>query len=255
MPVCLLEEHSLHLPLMTDAFISESVANSLADKISKDKDDISVLILPLIPLGFDCLDLTGSLPVKESTLTNVVIDVIGSIARYSFKYFIISTFHGGTENHSALNSAIKKLKVKFNINILDIAPKVFYRMFTVSSKYKEYFRKYLGRELSREEVDNFKKDLHAGFIETSCLLYLKPSLVRNNYKNLKPYIIDVPPIDKTLSHEENVEIYKKSENDKKFDGHWGYPSKADKKFGKILYSFLVDESLSTVKNGFKELFY
>jgi creatinine amidohydrolase len=252
-PIGLMEEHSLQLPIGTDAFMSQSVANDLAKKLSINYKNINFLIFPLIPVGFDCLDLTGTVQVRRHIFQALIYDVFSSITKYLFKYFIISCFHGGTENHDAIKDTLELLNKKSEVRAIDIGEVVLKKMFCLDNEYIKYINKRIDRKLTQEEIEILRTDLHAGFMETSLMLHLKPSQVRKNYKKLNPYIIDVPSPDDFLSHEEIIKIYRKSEKDIKFEGHWGYPAKGNKIFGKAFYNFFIDESFVAVKKFFNNI--
>jgi len=95
-----LEAHGTHLPLGTDFFLPEFLADRVAAQTS-------ALVLPPIVFGdswaFD--EFEGTVSVKHSTLVEFYADVMSAVFRHGFRKIVVINGHGG--NTSALQEAAK----------------------------------------------------------------------------------------------------------------------------------------------------
>lgn len=89
-PVGSTEQHGLHLPLKTDAFIAYELAKLAAQKVP-------VVVTPPIFYGESShhLDFPGTISINSSTLVSLTKDVAKSLVRHGFKKIIILNAHGG----------------------------------------------------------------------------------------------------------------------------------------------------------------
>jgi len=154
LPVGSIEQHGPHLPLDTDAFDALRLAEDVARACTSPKP----LVLPPISYGvsYHHEDFAGTLSVSPETLSRMVHEVGMSAARNGIKKLVIINGHGG--NGPALHFASQ------NIN-RDA------RIFTCVDT----------GETSDAEIEAMTEtpnDVHAGEIETSTSLYLRPGLVK-----------------------------------------------------------------------------
>jgi creatinine amidohydrolase/Fe(II)-dependent formamide hydrolase-like protein/7-cyano-7-deazaguanine synthase in queuosine biosynthesis len=154
LPVGSIEQHGPHLPLDTDAFDAEYLAHRVAEACSEPRP----LVLPLIPYGvsYHHDDFRGTLSVDNDTLSRLVYDVGRSAARNGIRKLVIINGHGG--NSPALNHAAQMINRDDRIFVC------------VDSG-------------ETSDVDIYKmvetqNDVHAGEIETSTALAVRPHLVR-----------------------------------------------------------------------------
>jgi creatinine amidohydrolase/Fe(II)-dependent formamide hydrolase-like protein len=154
LPVGAIEQHGPHLPLDTDAFDAEYLARCIADGCSDPKP----LVLPLIPYGvsYHHEAFKGTISINNGTLANLVYDVGISVAKNGIKKLVIINGHGG--NAPSLNFAAQRINQEARIFVcVDTG------------------------ESSDVDVDNLietPNDVHAGEIETSTSLAIRPHLVR-----------------------------------------------------------------------------
>jgi creatinine amidohydrolase/Fe(II)-dependent formamide hydrolase-like protein len=156
LPVGAIEQHGPHLPLDTDAFDAEYLARRVADGCSVPKP----LVLPLIAYGvsYHHEAFKGTISINNDTLANLVYDVGISVARNGIKKLVIINGHGG--NAPSLNFAAQRINQEARIFVcVDTG------------------------ETSDVDVDNLietPNDVHAGEIETSTSLAIRPRLVRKD---------------------------------------------------------------------------
>jgi len=147
------EAHNYHLPYGTDIIEAESVAAGAA-AIAWDKG-AKVTVLPAIPFGVNTgqFDVTLDMNMNPSTQLAVLRDVVDVLNRHEIYKLIILNSHGGND----FRTMIRELGLQF--------PK----MFLCTCNWYQ----------AVDQKDFFEnKDDHAGEMETSVIMHLKPQLVR-----------------------------------------------------------------------------
>ena len=146
------EAHNFHLPYGTDTMQADYIAAESA-RIATEKDS-KVMVLPTIPFGVN----TGQLPIKftinmnPSTQFMVLEDIVDSLGHQDIHKLLILNGHGGND----FKSILRELTPKYPEILM--ATLNWYQTLD-NSKYFE------------EPGD------HAGEMETSNMLFLKPELV------------------------------------------------------------------------------
>jgi creatinine amidohydrolase len=151
------EQHSLHLPLATDALLGDHLARLVADRLN-------AFIAPTVRIGCSShhLDFAGTISLEEETFHAVVADHVRSFARTGFKRAVLLPTHGG--NFGPLGAALAKLGPVDDIVV---------QALTDVSALLE-----LAQIGEREHgVPIGEGGLHAGEWETSMLLAIRPDLV------------------------------------------------------------------------------
>lgn len=146
------EAHNFHLPYGTDIIEAEEIAAESARLAWQKK--IEVIVLPTIPFGVNTgqHDIKLDMNMNPSTQLVVLSDVVETLNRHGIYKLIILNSHGGND----FKPMIRELGLRF--------PK----MFICSC---DWFK-------ALNQSDFFEnKDDHAGEMETSLLLYLRPDLV------------------------------------------------------------------------------
>lgn len=146
------EAHNYHLPYGTDIIEAEAIAAEAA-RIAWEKNT-KVIVLPTLPFGVNTgqHDIKLDMNMNPSTQLRVLSDVVETLNRHNVHKLIILNSHGGND----FKPMIRELGLRF--------PKMF-----ISSC--DWFK-------SLDQSDFFEnKDDHAGEMETSLLLYLRPDLV------------------------------------------------------------------------------
>jgi creatinine amidohydrolase/Fe(II)-dependent formamide hydrolase-like protein len=154
LPVGAVEQHGPHLPLETDAFDAEYLSQRVAAACSDPKP----LVLPLIPYGvsYHHQDFPGTLTIDNDTLAKMVYDIGLSVVRNGIRKFVILNGHGG--NAPALNYAAQMINRDTHI---------FVCVETGESS-----------DVDVDRLIDTPNDVHAGEVETSTCLAVRPHLVR-----------------------------------------------------------------------------
>ncbi|MBN8578972.1 MAG: creatininase family protein [Cytophagales bacterium] len=147
------EAHNYHLPYGTDIIEAEEIAAESARLACE--QGAQLIVLPAIPFGVNTgqHDVLLDMNMNPSTQLLVLRDVVETLNRQGIYKLIILNSHGGND----FKTMIRELGLKF--------PKMFLCAcdWFKSIDQKEFFE---------------NKDDHAGEMETSLLLYLRPHLVR-----------------------------------------------------------------------------
>ena len=154
LPVGSVEQHGPHLPLDTDAFDAEYLARGVARACAHPKP----LVLPLIPYGvsYHHEDFTGTLSVSPEALSQFVYQIGMSAAAHGVSKLVIINGHGG--NSPALH---------FAAQMINRDARIFTCVDTGESSDPDV-----------EALAATPNDVHAGEIETSTALAVRPELVR-----------------------------------------------------------------------------
>jgi creatinine amidohydrolase/Fe(II)-dependent formamide hydrolase-like protein len=154
LPVGAIEQHGPHLPLDTDAFDAEYLACQVAEACKEPKP----IVLPLIPYGvsYHHEDFSGTISVNPETLSQLVYEIGLSAARHGIIKLVIINGHGG--NSPALHFAAQMINRDAHI---------FTCVDSGESSDPDIY--------AMVETPN---DVHAGEIETSTTLAVRPEMVR-----------------------------------------------------------------------------
>lgn len=205
-----IEEHGSHLPLLTDAIHIYEVAKE-ASKI------IPVYIAPPVYYGIcrSTRDHCGTVTVSGETLRGLVKDIVQSLYRHGMRSFILLSGHAGGTHMAAILEAGEWLK--------ETMPQIKIAIVSISD---------LVASIESGIIET-EKDSHAGEVETSLILYLKPHLVRG--KGSEEY----PTFPKPILVRDKRRFWP--------GGIWGDPTKATKEKGEKLFNHLVSEVVELVK--------
>ena len=153
LPVGAIEQHGPHLSVDIDAFD----AAYLAEQVARACTPPHPLVLPLIPYGvsYHHDDFPGTLSVGNESLARFVYDVGMSAARNGIKKLIIINGHGG--NSATLHFAAQRINRDAHI-------------FTCVDSGET-------SDADIYKLADTKNDVHAGEIETSTSLAVRPELV------------------------------------------------------------------------------
>jgi len=221
-----LEEHGPHLPVGVDAFNAWFFANHTAETVLKARPDYDALLFPLLPLGTQVYKHIGSFYIKPETLYDIVYNTGRSIARYGFANIFVINAHGTPKQFVAIESACRKVSKKENARMVSLSGGLAMKL--LSGELWRQIAVKLGREFSAEEKHLLKHDYHAGWWETSMALLYNPELVDKSYQDLTPYLQDF--ISKKILTP-----------DKKWQGYYGAPAKADPEFARASVEVFTEQ--------------
>ncbi len=153
LPCGAIEQHGPHLPVDIDYFDANYLARKVAEACSAPKP----LVLPAIPYGvsYHHEDFMGTISITNESLSRFVYDIGMNLARSGIKKLILINGHG--DNAPTLNFAAQMINRDAGIFVcVDTG------------------------ETSDRDIENLTEshnDIHAGEVETSTSLALRPELV------------------------------------------------------------------------------
>lgn len=154
-PVGAIEQHGPHLPVNTD--ISDAWA--VATRLSQTCDDPPVLVAPAVPWGVSHYHMVfpGTLTLTVETFAELLLELVRSIARNSFRRIVILNGHGGN------GATIETVATRANAEGIDVLPITFWNLVPQTM-------------IDLSEADGGHIG-HAGELETSLQLHLQPERV------------------------------------------------------------------------------
>jgi creatinine amidohydrolase len=213
-PIGAVEEHGPHLPLSTDSLQPEYVAMEVAKKLD------NVYVLPIMKYGqcSSTRNFPGTISLSFETLQMIAEDVLSELHRTGFRNVVVLSGHAGRLHMAALKLAAERVLEEHDMKIM------------VLSDYDIAY--------AMKEIEIPQDDGHAGMIETSRVMAIRPDLVKGIAKPCHP---EFP----------KYRVIKDAE--KYFpDGVMGDPQLANKEFGEKANRIIVDELAELVRKMVEE---
>ena len=159
LPVGAVEAHGPHLPLATDVFIAEAMAEAAAERLAG--RDLLPLLLPAVaytPAPF-ATSFAGTVSLRPETLTEMLVELGRSLAFHGFQVLAVANAHLDPANLRAIGAAVSRLLQER----------------TILAVFPDLTRKPWALRLGEE----FRSGAcHAGRFEGSIVLARRPGLVR-----------------------------------------------------------------------------
>lgn len=232
LPYALSEQHGKHLPLDVDIRNCDFMAKALAEKLD-------CIIAPTLNYTFSGGMLPGTINVKPNTFSNLVGEIIESLALQGFENFIILPGHGGSESLLHLKESLRILKwlnpaLKDTLILLT-------QIWDFSPSWTKLFA---------------EKDYHAAWAETSLLLHWCPEVVRMDKMEL-----DEEEVAERLREDPDSYQLRESYTDMKQEvvqtsqrsdvkiGVMGYPEKANAQFGALIEKEFLENAVPAITSA------
>jgi creatinine amidohydrolase len=225
-PVGSVEQHGYHLPLGTDSMVAIRLAEDAARRTN-------ALITPPLWFGWSPhhLALPGTISIRAEILTEMIFDVVSSLATHGLDRFIIVNGHR-IVNIPWLQISAEKAQRELNVKVAIYDP----------------------AWMSKEIVDQleFGELGHADEIETSHMLHVMPHLVRmeearddHQSPKRKLYHVDPRTPQDTLCYVPSTAKYMEQIAETS-GGSIGRPSLATAEKGKRLHEHLVSRLVEVI---------
>ncbi|MCB0639936.1 MAG: creatininase family protein [Lewinella sp.] len=221
LPTGAIEQHGPHLPLDIDAFDAEYLARRVAQACAYPHP----MVLPLLPYGvsYHHDEFPGTISVSNKTLARLVHDIGLSVARQGIKKLIIINGHG--DNAPTLNYAAQ---------LINRDTGIFVAVDTGESSDTDLARLF--------QTPN---DIHAGEIETSTTLAVRPDVVRMDQAvdrqldfGSRYLDFDSPNAVPWYAHTHHLSV----------DGTLGNPTLADAERGRQAWEIMVAHLVTLVES-------
>lgn len=178
-PTGVLEEHGPHLPIFSDGYQGEWLTQQLAEEIVSQRGR-QVVIFPTFPIGVGepaefapRKRFPGSYAVRPSTQRAVFMDIVTGLGEDGFKWIFVMAFHGPLIQSRSIEQVCEYFADMYGGTMVNF----------ISAIHPEPPAK--KNPLSDEEASADGLAVHAGLIETSAMLFVRPDLVSLEYKNLE----------------------------------------------------------------------
>ena len=229
LPIGCVEQHGYHLPLSVDVHNATELALRTAARTGS-------FVAPTLPYNYSGGELPGTINVNPHVVALLVAEICAAMARQGFMNILLFLGHGGTESVQCIDSGVDMF-LRQSPQHRDVAVCVV--------KFWE-----LCETVQQAFAD---RDYHAGYIETSLMMYWKPELVRptivqdqdwlaermrdnpDNYQQrTKP--VDHPLVAAHVSQHPEIEV-----------GVMGYPERATPQLGKAICEEAVETAAKIIR--------
>ncbi len=215
-PIGSVEEHGSHLPLCTDSLQSEYIALEVAKKTG-------CLLAPPFRHGI-CnagRNFPGTISIEFETLHLVARDIMSELTRNGFHRIIVLSGHAGSTHMTALKLAAQEV-VRAN-NSQEKSNQT--RIMVLSD--------YDFADALKEKLQINPQDGHAGDIETSRLMAIKPDLIKEKGQTSFP----------------NIPRFEVVSNPEKYfpGGVMGDPESASKEKGEKINQYVIEHVAELVE--------
>ena len=163
LPLAAIEQHGPHLPLNVDATLVDGVIGAALPHLPA---ELPVLFLPTLSVGLspEHARFAGTLTLKADTVIRLWTDVAESVAQTGVKKLVLLNSHGG--NVGLLDVVARDLRARLALRVYSV------NSFNLPLKGES------GEPVSPLfSVQEQRFGIHAGEIETSLMLALKPAQV------------------------------------------------------------------------------
>jgi creatinine amidohydrolase len=223
LPGGILEEHGPYLPSYTDGYANAAMAKELAHAIAA-RPGWKVLVFPQVPLGHSGANdiggkfyFPGSVTVRHSTLRAVYMDLAAQLGEQGFRWIFLVHDHGDPDHNRALDEASDFFTDSYHgvmVHLLGLK-----RMSSCCDMREKV--------LTPVQVKEDGLPVHAGVEETSQILFLRPELVRSDFR-------DAP----SWSAANFEELYRLAEKPD-WPGYFGAPRHASAALGALEFQAVV----------------
>ncbi len=158
LPVAATEQHGPHLPLSVDVDLVDGIVAACLPHLPQDSP---ILFLPTQTIGLSSehLRFAGTLSLSPETIIRTWVEIGSSVARSGVKKLVLFNSHGG--NVAVMDIVARELRAQHKLMVFS----------------SSWYNLPLGVAAEAFSADEHRFGSHAGDIETSMMLALKPQLV------------------------------------------------------------------------------
>jgi creatinine amidohydrolase len=162
LPIAATEQHGPHLPISTDADIAEGLIAAALGHLAQLDNSVDLLVMPMLAVGLspEHGDFPGTLSLEPETLLAAIAEIGAGVEAAGLGKLALFNSHGGQSR--LLDLAAQRLRSELDLLAVAING---YRLWRAEELFPE------------AEV---RHGIHAGAVETSIMLHLKPDLVRRD---------------------------------------------------------------------------
>lgn len=156
LPIGATEAHGRHLPLGTDTFQPQWVADELSERID-------AVVAPAVPYGnhSSTRAMPGTVGLRFDTLRSLITDILGSLVEDGVRRILVISGHAGGAHLTAVKEACKDIVSRSDAKVM---------MLTDFDLALEF-----GKENGVDPADG-----HGGLMETARVMAIRPETVRED---------------------------------------------------------------------------
>jgi len=225
LPVGQMEEHGAHLPVDTDCVIASETARAISERSAR---GIPILLMNPIFYGYSGKIMAhwpGTIQIRMDTVRDYVYDVCASIIDMGVEKIAIINGHG--HHRAILEIVARKLADEKDVGPVVLEPGVLARDAL--------------KKLARGGTGG---SCHAGELETSLMLYLRPDSVDMSAA------VDENPVFQKLAPPPGV-FWSTWQRQKTKSGIYGKPSAALAQSGKVLFKTIVAKAADFLQKYYR----
>jgi len=209
-----IEEHGRHLPLGVDIFETEHWMDDAMKQMEADFDDYTMIKMPMVPFGHaNMKGIPGNIHLSQDMIYQITHAILNNLVSWGIKHMVVVSGHADPMHCIAIEQACDDVNKK--AGIVAFAP-----MGAIFSDKVSGINKNASGKIENY-INQFPNDYHAGWIETSCMMDIRPQLVNESYISQPDIIVS----DKEMINPKCI-----MEKTKGF-GHLGYPKHATRELG------------------------
>jgi creatinine amidohydrolase len=220
-PIGSTEAHGPHLPLATDAILSEELAARAAAAL--EGDGYATIVAPTLSYAIThyASEFAGTISIAAETATALVTDVCASLIEQGFVRVCLVNSHLEPAHVRSLDDACARVQARTKVAVV--------------------FADQMKKRLARTLTDEFKRGAcHAGSYETSLVLAARPELVRDEVRRQ----LMVKPIDLARAMREGKRTFGEAGA---AEAYFGDPAAATVEEGNDIYARLVTMVVEEVR--------
>lgn len=219
-----IEEHGRHLPLGVDVYETQYWMDYAIKELEEEYTEFTFLVFPVIPYGHaEIKGFLGNLHLSQKLFYDLVLATLKNVIEWGAQNIIVISGHADPKHAIAIEQACEKIREDSGVIVFAPMGAIFSKNILSNLEKKDL--------QVQDKIQQYPNDFHAGWIETSNMLSIRPDLVRLNYKeqpdiemNGKNMIDPVFVMDKTKGY-----------------GHIGFPKEATKELGEALNKSVIQK--------------
>ena len=221
-----IEEHGRHLTLGVDIFETQYWIEHVIEKLQEDFSEYMFLNMPVIPYGHAIIKgFPGNIHLSQKLFYDLVLATLRNVVNWGIINIIVISGHADPRHAIAIEQACDRIKKENGVTVFAPMGAIFSGKTSSMGKMQD--------PCIAKKMALYSKDFHAGWIETSNMLVIRPDLVHQEYK-------EQPSIEINGRDMINPELV--ASKTKGF-GHIGYPKEASQEIGVKLN----DSTIQTIK--------
>lgn len=219
-----IEEHGRHLPLGVDVYETQYWMDHAIKELEKEYTDFTFLVVPVIPYGHaELKGFPGNLHLSQKLFYDLVLATFQNVIEWGVRNIIVISGHADPKHAIAMEQACDRIREDIGVVVFAPMGAIFSK--SISNNLEE-------QDLQvQTKMQKYQNDFHAGWIETSNMLSIRPDLVNFNFME-QP---DIEMFGRDMINPEFV-----MDKIKEY-GHIGFPKEATKELGDALNKSIIQK--------------